>query len=290
MIAIWAITKRIPRGIALIFNFITIFLTIFLLLGCYNTSNNSTFLVRYQLNKSSPFYESIQASFSESTTTKGLEKVKIRSGYMGVCISNIPTNYSEKSSSKTSICYPRKNLTSTGLYSDLNVQLFNTASNSSSSLNILELAELTSVNVIHPYILMATIILTIIMFLCLVYVVIPGLPLKYQLNYFLLVLSSVLVLLSGMSAVWTHIGIHASSKLVPAASMNIVDVYTGRKAASMMWFGFSFLLIVCLILWSIKFRETRNNETMVNVQNTKPTMPYQQHYYSSDSSSYATKV
>lgn len=296
----WYIAKRIPRGIALILNFITIFLTIFLLIGCYNKSQDSTFLVRYQIDSKSALYPMIQTSFKSKATTTGLEKVKVRAGFMGICIDKVPTAYNLQGTQQTQICYPRKNLTSTNIYHDLSVKLYTADDNSTSTgkaatLNVLQLGELTSVNVIHPYLLMGTIILTIIMFLCLIYVIIPGLPGHAYMSLFLLLLSPTLVLISGMSAVWTHIGIHAAHRLVPAASMGMVSVYTGKKAASMMWFGFAFLLIICIILYAQKFKQLRNGvideeiQTTKDISKNKTTPPYHNYYYS-DSSSFGTKV
>jgi len=249
-----------------------------------------------QINSKSSFYETIQSSFKQSSTTTGLEKVKIRAGFMGICIDKIPTTYNLQGTQDTHICYPRKNLTTTSLYQDLSIDLFttNNKNNTSASLNVLQLGELTSVNVIHPYLLMATIVLTIIMFLSLIYVIIPGLPGGNYMSLLLLILIPTLVLISGMSAVWTHIGIHAAHKLVPAASMGMVSVYTGRKAASMMWFGFAFLLVICLILYGLKLKELRNGEdnTLVpdNTSANKASQPPYHNYYSSDSSSYGTKA
>lgn len=297
---VWYIAKKIPRGIALILNFITIFLTIFLLIGCYNKSQDSTFLVRYQIDSKSALYPMIQSSFKNKATTTGLEKVKVRAGFMGICIDNVPTAYNLQGTQQTHIYYPRKNLTSTNIYSDLSVKLYTTNSNSTSSgnaatLNVLQLGELTSVNVIHPYLLMGTIILTIIMFLCLIYVIIPGLPGHTYMSLFLLLLSPTLVLISGMSAIWTHIGIHAARRLVPAASMGMVTVHTGKKAASMMWFGFAFLLIICMILYGQKLKQLRNggieedSPSANDILKNKTTPPYHNYYYS-DSSSFGTKV
>lgn len=290
--AIWLFLRRIPRGIALLFNFIIIFLTIFLLVGCYNLSNDNTYLVRYEVDKASPFFDVIKTSFASQSRTEGLEKVKIRSGYMGICVEKVPTTYNLQNEELTSYCYPRKNLTGTPLFNDMSIQLFNTNSKNSSNpiqLNILQLAQLTSVNVVHPYILMATIILTLIQFLTILYQILPYLPYKNQLNKFLLLLSPVLVLVWGMGAIWMHVGIHASSRLVPAASMGIINVYTGHKAASMAWFSFAFLLVECIILWAIHVRDLRdlNEEATVNVTNSYP-----QNYYYSDSSStsHPTKV
>ncbi|EDO17460.1 hypothetical protein Kpol_1037p57 [Vanderwaltozyma polyspora DSM 70294] len=259
--ALWFCMKRMPRILALCFNFITIFLTVFLLIGCYSTHHDSTFLVRYKFNSESSFYPVLQNSFAtESAETKGLEKIVVKSGYMGICIDKIPSNFN--STSKT-ICYSRSAIEKTKLYNDVSLTLLNIQSTNSTStpskINILELAKLTSDNVIHPYVLMATIVLTILMFILLVYVTVPyELPFKLYINQLLLVWSSALVLLWGMGATSTHIGAHASKDFIPAASLGIISVHVGKKAGTMAWFSFAFLLIDCLILWYLYIRNRKS--------------------------------
>lgn len=289
--AVLPLIKRAPRTVSLLLNFIAVFLAVFLLLGCYNSANESTFLVRYQIDKRSPFFRTIQASFGKDARTAGLEKVKVRAGYMGVCVDRIPANYNLHNSSLGTVCYPRKNLTATPLYTDLAVHMFNAGSNSSSALNILDLAQRTSVNVIHPYLLMGTIVLTILGFLTQVYCVVPGLPCKAAARAFMLTLAPVLVLVSGMSAVWTHIGVHAAVRLVPAASMGMASVYAGRKAGSMMWFAFAFVLVVCVVEWVGKIAETMGGNDKHEEQSNHPAAARPPYYnYYSDSSSYGTKA
>ncbi|KOH00364.1 Fig1p [Saccharomyces eubayanus] len=293
---IWFFTKRMPRIFALIFNIITIFLLIFLLIGCYNPTNVSTFLVKYTFDESSPFYSIIEKSYEKSNTTLGLENVIIRSGYMGVCIDKIPSQYSAYNNMTTSsntICYPRKDLSSVPLYKDLEIQLSNIASSGSKSqssvvLDILKLAQLTSVNVLHPYILMATIILTILMFLFIVYVTVPKLPFKLFVNRFLLLLSPALVLTWGLGAMWTHVGINGSYRLVPSASMNIIDVKKGKKAATMAWFSFAFLLLDSTILWLIYLRDRKSLKE--EIDNVPCAQNRYNNYTSSDSSTLHSKV
>ena len=284
-----------PRIFALIFNLISIFLLIFLLIGCYNPSNQSTFLVKYKFDDNSPFYSIIEKSYENSNITLGLEEVIIRSGYMGVCIDNIPSQYSIYNNMTTSsnrICYPRKDLSSVPLYKDLEIQLSNIASSNSKAqssviLNILKLAQLTSVNVVHPYVLMATIILTILMFLLILYVTIPKIPFKLVINKFLLLLSPTLVLTWGIGAMWTHVGINASHRLVPSSSMNILAVKKGKKAATMAWFGFAFILLDSVILWLIYLRDRKSlKEEIDNV----PCRQNRYNNYSSDSSTLHSKV
>lgn len=292
---IWFFTKRMPRVFALIFNLVSIFLLIFLLIGCYNSSNQSTFLVKYTFDGNSPFYSIIEKSYEKSNTTLGLEKVIIRSGYMGVCIDNIPSQYSAYNNMVTfsnTICYPRKDLSTVPLYKDLEIQLSNIASSSSKTqssvvLNILKLAQLTSVNVVHPYVLMASVILTILMFLFILYAVVPKLPFKLAVNKFLLLLSPVLVLIWGIGAIWTHVGINASYRLIPSASMNIISVKKGKKAATMAWFSFAFLLIDSIILWLIFLRDRKSLKDEID---NVPCAQNRYNNYSSDSSTLQSKV
>lgn len=267
-----------PKVISIILNVITIFLTVFLLVGCSNISNESTFLVRYKFDKSSPFYSVIENSFNQTngtTSMSGLEKISISSGYMGVCLTHIPKKYDKD---VASICYPRKNLKNNPLYNDLSIELFNAPSPNKKSkqkelpvkLNILELAETTSRNVVHPYILIITVILTTFLLLSLIYTMLPLLPFKYWALRVSLGLSAFLVLFWGIGAMWTHVGIHACSKLVPSASMGILQIHRGLKAASMSWVAFAFLLAQLGILWFLYLRDRKNlSEEIDKVNNSE---------------------
>ncbi|AQZ17685.1 FIG1 (YBR040W) [Zygosaccharomyces parabailii] len=264
--AIWFFLKRMPKVIAMLLNLVVIFLTIFLLVGCYNLSNDSTFLVRYRFDSGSPFYTVIQNSFNQTngtTSMSGLEEVRIASGYMGVCVTHIPRNYDKD---VTSVCYPRKSLENTSLYSDLSIELFNLPSSTKKSgqkqlpikLNILELAELTSRYVVHPYLLMVAVILAILMFMMIIYITIPYLPFKYHALRAVVGCSALLVLLWGIGAMWTHVGIRACSKLVPSASMGIINVHKGIMASIMSWISFAFLFVEFCILWLLYLKDRKN--------------------------------
>lgn len=301
----WYFAKKCPKFIMILLNFITIFLTIFLLVGCYNEQNKSTFLVKYQFNKDSSFFPVITNSFKTTGNnhTEGLEDITIRSGYMGVCIENVPETYNLQGHALDTVCYPRKNISNVPLYNDLVIELANVKSRNSTSettkteLNILKLAQITSVNVIHPYILMATIILTIIQFITLSYTVVPGLPFKYPINKFTFILSLVLTLIWGMGATWVHIGVHSAVRFIPDASMQIIKASKGKKAASMTWFVFAFFVVISLISLFNEWKETRNNG-LDEIEGTSKSKKgsdysndnsYNYHYYSSDGSSFGTK-
>lgn len=259
---IWFFVRRMPKVVAMLFNLVVIFLTIFLLVGCYNLSNDSTFLVRYRFDSGSPFYSVIKNSFNRTNSTtslSGLQEVRIASGYMGVCVTHIPKTYDDD---VTSVCYPRKDLANTSLYSDLSIEMFELPSAKQTELpiklNILELAEVTSRHVVHPYVLMATVILAMLMFLMIMYVTVPYLPFKYYVLRATLGCNAVLVLLWGIGAMWTHVGIHACSELVPGASMGILEVQKGIKAATMSWLSFAFLLVQLGIVWFLYLKDRKN--------------------------------
>lgn len=284
-----------PRIFALSFNVIAVFLTAFLLIGCYNETSLSTFLVSYNFEKSSPFYSVIKSSFNSTTvrsniSLSGLENVEIKSGYMGVCLLNLPKDYDSDSQR---ICYPRKNLFNTTVYSDLSIEMFNLPSTNNSSsnsqnnvpikLNILQLGQLTSVEIIHPYILMATVVLSCAMFLLIIYVTLPKLPKKQFMTRVLLAWSPVLTLLWGFGTMWTHVGINATSELAPAASMGIIKAKRGKKAATMSWCAFAFLLLDCLIIWALYFRDRKKLSD--EIDKIKASKSYDK--YHSDSSTLA---
>lgn len=296
---LWYFLRKSPKFIIIILNFITIFLTFFLLTGCYNEQNKSTFLVKYQFNKESSFYPIIKQSYdnAKGNKTQGLENIEIRSGYMGICIDSIPKNYNLENQSLGSVCYSRKNITNISLYNDLMIEIsgINSSKNLSTSvqrtnLNILKLAELTSVNIIHPYILGATIILSLIQFLLLSYLIVPGVPFKNYINKLILILSIVTTLLWGIGATWTHIAVHSAFDFIPEASMHIIKVKKGKKAASMSWFSFSFLLVISSILFASGWKNSQNSENDNTHGDDKENI-YNYHYSSSsDSSSFGTKV
>ncbi|AGO13506.1 AaceriACL175Wp [[Ashbya] aceris (nom. inval.)] len=258
------IAKRTPRLFALTFNAIAILLAVFLLLGCYNSQQQSTFLSRLQFNPQSPLYSVIEKSLHEHTNITGLEKLRIKVGYLGVCISNLPDSYPGGSVQ----CFGRKNITGTPLHDALDIRVFNipTAANSSShaDLNILGLAHAAAADVVHPYIFMVSVILTILMFCVLLYVTIPMLPCKRPLNLALLGLSPLVVVFLAFGSMWTNVACNAASAFIPQASMGVIKVYRGRKATAMVWSCFVFVLLDCIIIWAIYFRDQARDKKSRN--------------------------
>ncbi|SCW01624.1 LAFE_0E03752g1_1 [Lachancea fermentati] len=284
---LWFCAKRMPRIFALTFDFITVFLLAFVLVGCSNAKQLSTYLVSYKFNTDSPMYEIIETSFNSTQSTEGLQDVEIFAGYLGICFDNVPATISNTSI----LCFDRKNVSNSAFYDDLAVKVFNIRSTNSTvtkstELNIVQLAQDMSVEIVHPYILIATIILALLMFCLILYVTLPKVPGKGPANLALLALCPIITLLWGIGAMCTHIASKSSSEFIPAASMNIIDVHKGSKAATMSWFSFSFLCIDCLILWGLYFRDRKSlSKEIDNVRKSDQNPPK----YASDESSFSSR-
>lgn len=260
--AVLACAKRMPRVMIILNSLISVFLLVFLLIGCYNVNQRSTHLTSYKFNPESPLYPVISKQFDSDPNTKGLQNVKILSGYMGVCIENLPLNYYGNSSTEV-VCFDRKKVDDMDIYEDLTIRVFNiktsnsTTNSASSDLNILELAHQTSDELVHPYLLIVTTILTILLLSITLYGVIPKLPFKNLVQYILMGLSPITTLLWSIGAIWAHVAIHSNTTLIPRSSMNIISCSKGTKSIVLSWFAFSFMLINCFIIWFIYFRDRK---------------------------------
>ncbi|CEP61210.1 Fig1p LALA0_S02e09208g [Lachancea lanzarotensis] len=258
----WFFAKKMPRFFAMVCDLIAILMLIFLLVGNNSASQASTYLTSFQFSSKSPLYNIISTSFDAQNTTTGLQKIQVCAGYMGICVVDLPKAYS----SESTLCYNRKSVSNQTLYQDLGVKVFNirtsdtkNTANSTDTmeLNILQLAQDNSVKVIHPYVLMAVIVLALVMFCATLCATVPKLPGKSYINSFLLFLSPLLTLLWGLGAMWTDVAIRAAKNYVPHASMGILKVKVGTKASTMAWAAFSFFIVNCLILWALYFRDRR---------------------------------
>ncbi|CCE61487.1 hypothetical protein TPHA_0A04120 [Tetrapisispora phaffii CBS 4417] len=292
----FSLFKRMPRIMALLLNIITIFLTVFLLVGCCSSSYLSIFLIKYQFNDESEFYSTLKENFSYD----GMEDITVKVGYLNICLTNLPDQYlnslssaqfsnitSDVSINGHTICYPKHNFSETTIYDDFAINLIKSGTSSNSSLssdvsntlNILKIANVTSNSIIHPYILIATIVLVCLMFLLIMYVTIPfELPLKTQINKLLLIWSAVLVLVWGFGTIWSHVAIESSRDLIPDSSFNIIKVENGKKTSAMSWCSFVFLLLDCIILWALYIRDRKSMSQEIEEMNNKNN-PFNDKYY-----------
>lgn len=242
----WFAFKRMPRIIMLILLLISVFLLAFLLLGCSSKASNysSIYMIRYQFNKSSALYPLIKSTYKNKNLTN-YENLKVTSGYLGICV-HLDDDIT---------CTSKSDLSQFGSTS---IPLYTSGSNSSTTnMDLISLGSEFSNNINHPYILIASLILTLILLLSLLYIVIPGLPYKQMVNKINLILSPVITLLWGLGAMWTHVAQHAGKQPVESASMNIIMAHIGKKAEAMTWTPFSFLCIVTFGIVALHFRDLK---------------------------------
>lgn len=244
--AAWFTFKRMPRILMLILLLISVFLLSFLLLGCSSKAStySSIYLIRYQFNKSSSLYPLIKSSYKNKNLTN-YENLKVTSGYLGLCI-HLDDEIT---------CTSKSDLSQFGSTS---IPLYTSGSNSTSTqLDLVSLGSHFSNNINHPYILIATIVLTLILLLSLLYVAIPGLPAKPMVNKFNLALAPITTLIWGLGSMWAHVAQRAGKQLVEEASMSIVMAHIGRKAGAMTWTPFTFLCIVAIGVMMLHLRDLR---------------------------------
>lgn len=248
--------KRTPNMLTMIFLFISIFLLSFLILGCFKVDStySSIYLIKYQFNQSNPMYPLISKSFTESNFTVSYDKLAIKANYAYVCMQF----------NSTLNCQSRTNVLQ---YKDLTeVQLYTTSSSSApNTINPIVLASKFATDIIHPYLLIITIILSIALFLIVLYSNIPSLPHKTKVTKINLSLSLILTLFAGLTAIWGHIASKSGKELVEIASMNIIEAHIGRKAQALHWTPFAFFMMVTFMLGGIYLKEVRGmlegNET-----------------------------
>ncbi|KAL3232847.1 Factor-induced gene 1 protein [Nakaseomyces bracarensis] len=286
---LWFALKRAPRIIVITFYFINIFLTVFLLVGCYTPSQMGTYLSKLEFNKESPLFPMIKSSFKHSPKTTGLEDMVVKMGYLHTCVDDIPRIYNLKNDTASRYCYSRKSIVDEDIYSDVVLQLFNIPEstklpnfNSTSNtvhitLNLIELAHIASTKIIHPQLLIATIALNLLIFLGILYYLIPYLPYKPLVQEVNIAISTLLLLLWSFGVMWEHVAKRANVNLLTVASLGIVKSHSGVKAKAMSWTIFVFLLTNCIILWSVYILDRRLQESEVNLDFSMN--------YSSDSSS-----
>jgi len=253
MTTAWFLFKRMPRIMMLVLLFISVFLLSFLLLGCSSESStySSTYLIKYEFNKSSSLYPLIKSSYDDKNL-KNYEKLQVTSGYLGLCI-HLNDDIT---------CTSKSDLSS---FNSTAVPLYTSGSNSTSTeLDLVSLGSQFSNDINHPYVLIATIVLTLLLLLSLLYIAIPGLPAKHWINKFNLALAPVTTLVWGLGAMWAHVAQHAGKELVSEASMNIVMAHIGKKAEAMTWTPFTFLCIVTIGIVFLHLRDLKRQIEDVN--------------------------
>ncbi|KAH3666298.1 hypothetical protein OGAPHI_004487 [Ogataea philodendri] len=233
MAFVFLLRKGPKIGMILIL-FVNVFLLAFLLVGCTTSESrySDVYLLQYEFNQSSSMFPLIESAY-EKTNSKSMSKMKVRVGYKGICVEANGTNSCSTSLGSTDYksTYP-------------GVSLYNTGSNSTTtSMNLVDIAVQYNAKVSEPFVLMASLVLTLLLLVSLVYGSIPFLPWKHVCSYTSFSLSAILCILWGIGAMWAHVAANAGAKLSATSSMTIVAATIGSRAAAMIWCSFSFYIV-----------------------------------------------
>ncbi|KAG7711390.1 hypothetical protein KL914_000032 [Ogataea haglerorum] len=233
--------RKGPKLLVLLLLVINIFLLAFLLVGCSSSSSqySNVYLVEYKFNQSSAFYNKIENAYSRSNNDD-LTSMRVLVGYRGICVKTDSATLCSTNIEKTNYkeIYP-------------GVSLYNTDANStSSSLSLVDMAVEFNTKVTQPYILMASLVLTLFLLGSLLYAYIPLLPWKWVAPYTSFALSSVLCVLWGIGGMWAHVAAKSGAVIGTTASMTIIEGSIGHRAAAMIWSSFSFY-VVSLVCTSV---------------------------------------
>lgn len=230
---IFFLVKKLPKYLTILLVFISIVLLCFILAGSFDTSPSfsNVYVLEFKFNSSSEYYPIIQKSYSLQNSSSTLSNMKIRVGYLGMCVL--------LNGSLT--CSSNGNLGTLSSYSGVSLS---NLTNPDSQLNLVNLAS-TFANICHPYILMATIILSIILFFLVFWASFP-LPGKVLVQKCNCIISITNVLLWGLGSMLQQEATTAVKKIVGPASMHTIIATVGTRCMAMTWTVFTFNLIVSM--------------------------------------------
>lgn len=233
---LFRIVKKLPKLFLLTIVFITIILLGFLLIGCMDekATFSNTYLMKVQFNESSNLYPNIQAAYNSLNHSSELSKMLIKASYLAMCVdlSGLLT------------CEATTDLTSLSKYSGVSI-VETTSSSTTSQIDLVNVATSFS-DSCHPRVLVATILLTVILELCLIWSSISFLPGKFWTRKICCFLLACSLLVWGLGAMLQHEAILNTKNIIKSASMNTMEVKIGKSAEAITWTSFTFLLITCM--------------------------------------------
>jgi hypothetical protein len=240
---------KIPRIFGVIFLFIASCLLCFLLLGCVDDSSpvfSDVYLVRYQYNSNSSFFPVIENGYKNSNSSSNYANMEIRSGFLAICA----VNGDELS------CTSRNNLTSLAPFKNLNV--YNgTSDNVYGSFDPVVLASVFSNNIVNPYCLITTLLLTVMTMIGTTCHGLPVMPHRSGVHQITVILGLLAWSVWTAGAMWIQIASNAASQIVPDASLGILQANVGSRAEAMTWTSFVFLSLAVMLSLFVYRKETK---------------------------------
>lgn len=225
-----------PRFVTLVFLTVAIFLLSFVMSGCLHTSSvfSNVYILEFQYNPKSTFYNSSSVSYHNDS------QLSIKTGLAGIC--------TEIDGDRMCTTQNIELLNTTLLHPVSNFTIYGSNKNEIlGHLNLLDLA--TSFSSKDKYVIfMAALIMlgagTALMIFTAFFLSPTDSIQNRAMNVFMIIGT---VLVFG-SCLITHTGAKNAQVAVEEASMGLVKIHIGRKAAAMYWTGFSFLVLVLALL------------------------------------------
>lgn len=247
-------THKLLKTIVPLLTFITIFLLCFLLAGCaFNRSSfTDVYMVKLKFNESSSFFSNIQNAYALQNSSSKYANMTVRVGYLGMCVDldgettcSVDSQVDTKFSSFAGVSLGLELPSSSG---------YNTTA--SSVINLITIAKDFS-NVCHPFTLIATLVISLILFLMIFWVSIPFFPWKFPIRKLTCLLSFANVLTWGLGSMLQQQAISTAKKIVGPSSLNILVCSAGSRSIAMTWTAFSFILLVFMGTLISFFQETK---------------------------------
>ncbi|KAK9322816.1 Ca2+ regulator and membrane fusion protein Fig1-domain-containing protein [Lipomyces orientalis] len=267
----WLVKKFLPKSakkphptrslrfFIVVFLFITVFLLLFSILGSSSTAStySSVFAVKFSLTSSSN------------------QTISVQSGYYGLCAT----------SNSTITCTSVKNTTALDSYRSVK-------SSSGAKVDLVSLAELVSEKIIHPTLIISSLVFVIVGFFSGCARLIIDDPESWYasiLNSSTLWSCILATVLWGMGVAWSHVSANTLALVLYDSTSGAISATLGKKLDAMGWTAFAFLLqstgavVICVALDA---RHAADNsasaEQKGSVEDGMYTLPSVGHIYAGD--------
>lgn len=236
-----------PRAVMVALVFVTIFLLSFVMVGCMHGGDtfSSIYLVRFEYNTASPFFEYIENSFNSSQNPNGAY-ISVKTGIMGICTTL------EDDTLCTGQNFRRFNASEISPVANFSIYGGN-QSHELGSFNLLKMATSFSTKSMYG-LLMAVLICLGGAFASLIFVTFFLVKADNWKNLVAYYGTGLALIFSLVSNLTMYTASHTTKSTVEQASLGLVAVTVGRKAAMMYWSAFALIMLSCILIMPVNQR------------------------------------
>ncbi|KAK9492146.1 Ca2+ regulator and membrane fusion protein Fig1-domain-containing protein [Lipomyces doorenjongii] len=249
---------RTLRSLIVVFLFITVFLLLFSILGSSGTASSysSVYAVKFSLTSSSN------------------QTISVQSGYYGLCATG----------NSTILCTSLKNTTALDIYRSVKTS-------SGAKVDLVSLAELVSEKIIHPTLILSSLVFVVMAFLAGCARMIVDDPESWHasiLNSATLWSCILATVLWGMGISWSHVSANTLALVLYNSTSEAISATLGKKMDAMGWTAFAFLLqstaaiVICVALDAR--HAAANADQKSGLEEGVYTLPTVGHIYGGDNS------